>query len=68
MNKKKDGKMDWNPRKVKEYQDEKGLVIHECANRKECYLMPRIIHEEFTHLGGRAECKKMNEKEVKFDE
>lgn len=70
----KDGRTDWNAREVHKYQKENGLVIHECANRKDCYLIPEVIHKEFTHTGGRFECKKMNErlgirKDVKkFDE
>ena len=65
---KKDGRIDWNAREVHKYQKENKLVIHECADRRTCYLMPIVIHEEFTHLGGVSECKKMNEKEVKYDE
>ena len=70
---KKDGRIDWNAREVHKYQQENKLVIHECANRRTCYLMPIVIHEEFSHLGGVSECKKVNEKlgirkEVKFDE
>ena len=68
----KDGRTDWNAREVKQYQLDNKLVIHECANRRDCYLMPIEIHENFKHLGGCSECKKMYKelgirKEVKFD-
>ena len=53
---KKNGKSDWKARDVYNYRKENDLTIHECQDMKTCQLVPKPIHEFFTHYGGVCEC------------
>ena len=55
-------------RAAKEFIKERDLVIHECPDCKTCMLVPKIIHEAFTHSGGYAECLAKDNKGGIFDE
>ena len=52
------GKTDWTPRDVDNYRAEHNMTWHECPDRKTCQMVPREIHDFFTHTGGVFECKK----------
>ena len=53
----RDGKSDWTGRDIQEWRKENEYSWHECNDTKTCQLLPRKIHEYFTHLGGVSECK-----------
>lgn len=52
------GKTNWTPRDVDNYRAEHNMTWHECPDRKTCQMVPREIHDFFTHTGGVFECKK----------
>lgn len=53
-----EGKSNWTPREVKDWRRENHYSWHERSDRKNCDLVPQNIHQEFTHTGGVAECKR----------
>lgn len=63
----KDGRTDWTARDIAYYRRQNGLTWHERNDMKTCDLIPTKINDYFGHLGGVAECKKMNAKEDQFD-
>jgi len=53
----KDGKTDWTARDIANWRDKNKYSWHERCDMKTMDLVPREIHEYFTHSGGVAECK-----------
>lgn len=45
----------------KKYKKRNKLSWHECSNSVTMLLLPRIIHQTFTHCGGISECVKERE-------
>lgn len=69
----KDGRNNWTTRECEIYRQKNNLTWHECSDRENCYLIPKTIHNDFGHTGGRAECRRIdeilnNKKGVTFDE
>lgn len=66
-----EGKFD-SEREAKAFKQENGLAFHECADTHTCQLIPEKIHQTFTHIGGRLECRLRDLSEgiggFKFDE
>lgn len=50
----------WTSQKVKNYRFENSLCWHERNDRITCDLVPSKINSFFLHLGGIAECKRIN--------
>lgn len=51
------GKTDWTPRAISEFQRVNGLTWHECQDMTTCQLVPSKIHSIATHCGGVSLCK-----------
>lgn len=64
----KDGRTNWTSRDVKNWKKENHYDLHECADMKTMNLVPHDIHMACKHIGGVAECKLAENKEVKYDE
>lgn len=69
----KDNRTDWSAAKVARWRSENKYAWHECTDRKTVDLVPREIHDQCKHYGGRAECKRYEQalgiyKGGKFDE
>lgn len=69
----KDNRTDWSAAKVAGWRSENKYSWHECSDRKTVDLVPREIHDQCKHFGGRAECKRYEHalgiyKGGKFDE
>lgn len=54
----RDGRSDWQARDVKTWRHENAYSWHERSDMKTCDLVPRDIHNFYTHSGGCAECKR----------
>ena len=50
----------WTSHKVKKFRIENSLSWHECNDCTTCDLVPSKINLFFLHLGGIAECKRIN--------
>lgn len=57
---KRDGRSDWTRSDVSDYRHEQKLTWHECEDLKTCQLIPRSVHQAFTHTGGVSEYKYRN--------
>lgn len=53
----KDGRSNWTASDVRDYRRDNKLSWHECCNMKTMELVPREIHDFYSHSGGVAECK-----------
>lgn len=53
-----EGRTDWKPRDIKAYRSDNKLSWHECVDQETCQMVPREIHEFFTHVGGISECRR----------
>ena len=53
---------------LRRFKKDNNLIFHECSDMKTCQLVPRLIHEKFTHTGGRYECRLRDNGGSKYDE
>ncbi len=53
----RDGRTDWTPRDVEQWQKDNHFLIHECSDMRTCQMVPEEVHKACTHTGGRMECK-----------
>lgn len=51
-----------------EYKKKKKLSWHECSDGVTMMLLPRIIHQTFTHCGGVAEHREIEKQEREYEE
>lgn len=67
----KDGKTDWTGRDVEDWREINKFTWHERNDMTTCDLVPTSIHNICRHLGGVAECKRLENQqkgEKIFDE
>lgn len=67
----RDGRTDWTARDVAQWREQNGYTWHERNDRRTCDLVPTEVNDQFGHLGGVAECKRMGqdtEQGGRFDE